>query len=723
MRRIPLKSLPIAVALAAVAAGGCAHSGKPLLPYGSPCARPDSFPAEVDEPLGAAAAVCASWRQVGFKQKPDDACRVPEADKNRWKVGHLFDSDSTAPRESATYAASLPPALRPFCLYETDEKDSNTLQAMGKRLRKLLGGGNVSRSCGGVAPASTTKNSTKPTWQILKEYFEGRESVTWNVDYEPPTHPTNLVFLDTQPKGLQSPGKADHGFALAEVARSILCDDGRCRANIHHELALPIVDFDPNDLDKTTIDCDFNDAHQGPKDPGCNEGGYFGTIDQLAVALEKAVREHGRRGKKLVVALPVAWHGETFGGLEMWPRDMPQPVRAFYRALQIASCRDVLVVAAAGNRLGGPEVENGPLMPAAWETLSAPTRADCRKLDWAEKEPVEVSRFSNEPLIYAAAGLRKEGLPLVNARPGSIPPRVAYADNAVAVDRSSGRDEPIILTGSSVATTVVASVAASVWSEKRDLSRAEVMRLLENSGEPVESSPGQYLEADFHFGRGVRTAQRISHCQALLEVCEESNKPCPVESCPGAPNLAEYTAQSAACLSECIDLSQMKERKNDMAATLCTTQDMSFAATDEAPENPCPFLQFYGIAAKHWTGPQPGADPCPDCPARPPPPSGFAATEACMSPPGTYMLEIKVDPNWARVPASITKDNKITDIYFDVGDKRFSLGDLDPQVTSCKTVVGIPMSLLMPDKVSRPPLALRFNTAYGSFESPVTLIE
>ena len=709
-----IASLALAVALVLSGCSSyCGGVNTPLLPIEPGANRPDSSQvcrqAPIEEPLCADQAVCPAWRQVATKRTPDAACPQPKAlSGGKWEVRHLFHAETAAESWSAEYAAALPPALRPFCVYETTANQPQTLDKLQKQLERINSLRDINMGCASVTPSAER-------WEFYQEHFLQQEAVDWISGLEsdverddPPRGAVDLVFLDTQPDGSNdAPGRSDHGFALARLAEDLLCDPGTppCRARIHHQLALPIADFDPNDMEKTVIDSEG--------------GGYFGRIGDLANALQRALDTS--EAQRLVINLSVAWVGETFGGNESRPKDMPVPVQALYEMLRVASCRGALVVTAAGNRLGGPDVEYGPLMPAAWERFSAPTAQEC--VDILGEPDSFHGATRPEPLVYAVAGVRADGMPLANARPGSIPPRVAFADHAVAL-LPSGPDDPripVILTGSSVSTTVVTATAAAVWAERPDLSRAELMDLLERSG--TELPDGR--RADFpQRSKEAPEVRRISRCSALAEACNHQ-KACPSgrAECPAPPPLPQLSATSdESCQSVTLDTANLTEELTE-ATQLCGTRKILFDPASGMPLDPCPFLQYYGIAARHWTGPQPGSNPCSSCPARPPADTGGEGGFAPDTLAG-YVLDIQIDPEWPRLPDQLsndsTKSNAIRQVFLDIGDVSYSLG-LRLEPGDCATVTGIDESLIHPDGKPTPPIALRFMTDFGSFESPIIL--
>ncbi len=178
------------------------------------------------------------------------------------------------------------------------------------------------------------------------------------------------------------------------------------------------------------------------------------------------------------------------------------------------------MLAAAGNEKGEPCSNFGPLLPAAWE-IGGPRDESCGE----PKKP---------PLLYAVGGVGADGAALVNARPGGMPRRAAYGEKAV-VRCLDPAQHTAMLTGGSVATTVVSSIAAVVWASFPGLSSSEVMDILDASGDELPMPSGQPMEADFWFGATASSTpvrpkvHRLSLCSALAEACARPGSTCPVQ--------------------------------------------------------------------------------------------------------------------------------------------------------------------------------------------------
>ena len=289
--------------------------------------------------------------------------------------------------------------------------------------------------------------------------------------------------------GFDHTGNSPHGYSLARMAKDLLCttEDGEapendqgCVAEISTRLALSYLDFDAADPDAS------------PRD--FQNGGFVGTISELAETIQRAVDETGRDSDgRPILNLSVAWH-PRFGGAFETPTEMPPAVLAVYRALQHASCRGAIAVAAAGNDSGGPGEDAGPLLPGGWERRPAPRLDECSALldpqvpneeDFADSE-------SYHPLVWAVGGVDHAGAILSNARDEGMPPMVAYGAQGVV----AGHDPSIptaTLTGSSVSSLVVAATAAAVVHIAPTLPPTEVMKLVWASGVDLGVPPARFL--------------------------------------------------------------------------------------------------------------------------------------------------------------------------------------------------------------------------------------
>lgn len=476
------------------------------------------------------AKACADWRWIGIS-RPGVRC----PDIPGWTVRPLFPQVSPARQRSEDYRAMKeaewrdfcaakeserrdfrgpngpekvpsPEVIRElsrFCVYEVADKWLVLRKFPPARSAELV---RLDQDCAALATSGPTDPGVESAASYSHEFLaEAGLPATFTIANP---NGVRLAFLDTQPTSGDLPewqGNSPHGFALANIGRNLVCQGERCAARITTQLALPIIEFNAKSLKLTRRDM--------------RRGGYLGMQSDLAEAIRSEVDAwwRDRRGsseRHLVLNLSLAWDGELFGGLgEEQIAEMRAGTQAVYRALQYAGGFDALVLAAAGNQKAEPCANFGPLLPGAWEAGSV--REDsCR-------EP-------RQPLLYAVGGLGAGGSALVKARPGGMPRRAAYAENGVVPSRLAP-GYTATLTGSSVATAVVSSIAAVVWEAFPEKSSREVMDILDASGEELPRL------ADFWFGASAFPAsarpsvRRLSLCSALEKACAVQGPTCQLQ--------------------------------------------------------------------------------------------------------------------------------------------------------------------------------------------------
>lgn len=470
------------------------------------------------------AKACANWRWIGISRPEAQCPEIPG-----WTVRPLFPQLAPVRQKSGGYcdqdsdkvpSLELIGELNRFCVYEAKDKrlgDSLFPPVASTELVRL------DQDCA----ALSTSGETKQTSEAWRDSFRRLQTqVGLPQVMLPVADPLSvrLAFLDTEPTREElprrdQPRRSPHGYTLAHVARHLVCPGGNCAAQITTQLALPIIEFDAKHRKLTKTDT--------------VQGGYLGMQSDLAVAIWKAVDAWKKNRKEgshqhLVLNLSLAWDPELFSGLDEDSVDeMKAGTQAVYRALQYAAGFDALVLAAAGNQKGEPCNNFGPLLPAAWESR-APQEKCCGEL--CQKA---------QPLLYAVGGVDSSGQPLVNARRGGMPPRAAYGENSAVASLES--DKPTAsLTGSSVATAVVSSIAAVVWASFPHLTSAQVMEVLDESGDPLDLPASFGVRASASLATsGKQRVHRLSLCSALLKACEKHGPCHPQPSCdPWTPELS-----------------------------------------------------------------------------------------------------------------------------------------------------------------------------------------
>jgi len=548
----------------------------------------------VDPPLTAADAAIP-WRWIGVKTVPADDCPVPVPSPGLppWQVRQLFDPGDGSP---------IPPGLLPFCLYEREKPaDLAALQA-------LVGAGLTAVETDDMVVGRAGGDLQDATWQIHRDRFLTHAGAVPPAAGTAPQ--TRLAVVDTgatrdtDPE--HHPGSSPHGYTLVNMARELLCAGGDCAADVVTRLALAYRGFDPESRELSERDE--------------VDGGYLGTLGELAEAVRGEVRAwQGGTAKNLVLNLSMAWH-PRFGGLESRLVDMPVAVRAVHRALDDAVCRGAVAVAAAGNVGGGPGQETGPLLPAAWEARPAPDAGACLELLGAAPDPAlfpPAGTAAYRPLVHAAGGVRADGHPLANARPGSAPRLAAFADHGTAASPSG--DPTALLTGSSVATLVTSAAAAAVWHHGPALRADQVMAIVHDAGDDLGRAPDFCLGSDGGPCPDPSIAvRRVSACAAVARACTGGKVECPKEVaslvCPEwpaePPELPAAVADGFPSSAILVDLDEVTAPYPPVPE--CEGEALRHPP-NRPPVDPCPHHQYHGLPAEPWTGPQPGSDPCPAC--------------------------------------------------------------------------------------------------------------
>jgi len=447
-----------------------------------------------------------------------------------------------------------------------------------------------------------------------------------------------LAILDSQPDGDGPPVRAEgsqHGYTLAHLAQELVCPSpDRCVAQVATRRVFNYDDFDP-----------ARPLHVLPMAvDGRNRGGRVGAISDLAPAIVNEVARWRASGdpEHLVLNLSLGWDGE---GLDLDARSVEEldfPVRAVYQALRFAAQRGALVIAAAGNRRGGPSESDWPLLPAAWEA---------RRPSWLRWG------FQGK-LVYAVGGVDWQGLPLPNSRVGGRPRLVAYGDHAVA---AAGGELTPIYTGSSVSTAVVSSIAAAVWHLRPELRPAQVMRLVGCSGERLEA------RSDFYPWKTVwplswlpgPRMQQAYLSAAVTRACAAGGARCagfasrPVRRLERRP--LGLSSLVAGALTVTRSVGYRPASPSSSFIPPCDPMTRLWTPAGPPPSAPCPADQFSSLSNQRWLMPQPEDDPCPSCSLYPPPPRprmaslAPVAADAAAGPSliGTNRLGIEIGERWA----------------------------------------------------------------------------
>ena len=541
-----------------------------------------------------------------------------------WTARYLFDRPEMLETSQ----------LRRFCLYETGAAAPNVplLKAT------LAGEGTLEPDRMVVVPLSSgLEGAVAP---LFEQQFRDRAGeAAW--PFPSGGTPPRLVIIDTTPDASTEPenhpSTSPHGHGLLNFAHALLCSGGLCLAELHSELGLAYVDFDPT-----------GPRHLSIRDDAL--GGYLGTQSELAEAIVRAVTRANPLGARIVINLSVGWDPlfcqasppsappdqalfvKHAGQVPPSPDTMQcipslsiPSVTAVHDALAYARCEEALVIAAAGNRTNGPSDDTpGAFLPAAWETQPAPDLAKCVQILGeppagglvAEPRKPGAKSTPYNPLIYAAAGVNANGHLLSNARFGSTPPRVAYADHAV-VEAGDGTPTAT-LTGSSTAALVVSASAVAVWRYRPTLSPHAVMAIVDESAIAADSSMTSGWTPDVVLlpAGASKTVQRIDVCSAVLAACAMTNSGplglCPVtQTLPTCPSPTPGLPPSFGASSSQIDVTDFEPVSTNVCGLAAVLQDNNLQQNGQPVL--CPDTQFYSPTATPYVGPQPDEIVCPNC--------------------------------------------------------------------------------------------------------------
>lgn len=491
---------------------------------------------ELDEPHGAD--VCNGTLHVGLLDGRDE-CGEFTGSGGAWAGQPLF---------------SLPDGyLARFCRYRWEPEDAAVpdVGALPDADDRVVG---LVRDCPVVTPQGESAADDVLFRELLQRSFRarvGQPPVPSDVLFD---RVTTLTLVDTIPETLVATGlvpNSRHGLTLRELLQGLVCDEGRCIAKVSNVLGLPRLG---DDHDRTDL----------------LRGGHYGSLSDLARGVVEATAawQSAPSPSHLVTILAVGWEPrEQLGPLALLDAPLerlltpdaiatvPVPVQAIVAALVHASCKDVLVIASAGNESAASCEQSGPVGPGFLNRLPAPDADQCARLGFGSDAGGDVGH----PLLHSVSHVGLDGAPLSNARSGAtaslVAPGVAF-----------GADASAMLTGSSVAAAATAVTAAWVWSYFPELTGAEVMDIVHESG---SSLPGGG-QSDFQFGARPLEVRQVSSCNALVAACKYTA----AGACmplPGCAELVDSTQQLAV------------HGANMLACTVPDTERITLGASFAAP--------------------------------------------------------------------------------------------------------------------------------------------
>ncbi|MES2643362.1 MAG: S8/S53 family peptidase [Myxococcota bacterium] len=497
-----------------------------------------------------------------------------------WDVQPLFQADA---------GGYLPPALVRYCVFDRVSADAVDLSAYG-----VVG-----------ADAIVVAGLAEPDPEEIAWSFEDQAHPFPAYAAVPPTK-ARLTLIDSSPTADAGdidvygvPGAYEHGQQLATLALRAVCDgdftdavEPLCVVDLASQLALGYSRV-PGAFERSA------------------DGGSFGSQADLAAALQRAVLawHEDAPGAPLVLNVSLGWHPDAGGG----EPTLTPAVAAVKEALELASCKDVLTLASVGN-VDSPwqaASAEGPLYPAAWEAVAAPSAAACeaRYGAWftADDRARRVAGAGGyTPLLYGVSGFDVSGRTLGNQRPGASTPHAAAGSHLAAYNPTVA-DYLTPISGTSASTIVVSSAAAVVRSHAPELDAHGVMRVLRD-GAPSSSVPAEtcYDPA----GIGCPPSHAITVCASLASLCDAGL---------GSACAPAYTAATCDTLLDPEPLAPAGAPEPDVLSltglydSVCGTGLV--AADTAALAYACPYEELYGATALPMTLPQPPGGECPWCPA------------------------------------------------------------------------------------------------------------
>jgi hypothetical protein len=464
---------------------------------------------------------CPSARMIGVLEDAEGHCSLRGALPAGWIWTAMFEQGTP---DVDALTLPVPSDLRRFCMYEyfngKPGAEEFTALFTAIDLSPHMSLDSVASDCRGEF---TQGDLNDPSLA-----FELHDAFRSNIDWidaaelgatQVKRTPIDMTVVDTVSQAAVEFNVApenEHGLQMGALIADIACPDAapNCVEQLRYTLAMP--------------------RHDWASVPDWVTGGWHGTQGDVALALYLAVASWQERriadplgsSPRLVLNLSLGWQRLTEDA-----NDLERgPAKSLLSALQYASCQGVLVFVAAGNNPdeGCPEQHMGPLAPAMFEQMAAPTKAECATLGFAPADDIQYPVFGSgsdyTPLVHAVGGVDENDRPLINGRLKGRPRLAALGSNGL-VATAGGSTEP--LTGSSVATAVTTGAAALLWSYLPRSRPDEIVELLYGSG------LGLGELADFaKLGSGDWEIHRLSVCSALEKACAgQDPDECPKLEC------------------------------------------------------------------------------------------------------------------------------------------------------------------------------------------------
>ncbi|MFO0589333.1 MAG: S8 family serine peptidase [Polyangiaceae bacterium] len=377
----------------------------------------------------------------------------------------------------------LPASLAGYCLHTWSGPAAPTAADVSD-FQSALGTADVAEDCTFVAPLGAYEDHLG---DMLHGAVTQRIGVVQGVMKG--GAPVHVAVIDTtpdSPAGVPVLGHNRHGDTLAALIGDVVQVPGATA--ISTTLAMPRM-----------TDLGSGEVVYSPT------GGDFGYLSDLSRAVWRAFTEHQTKhaGEHFVMNLSLGW--EPLDKDSACAGNMLPAARAVRDVLDVAACKaGAVIVAAAGNDMGGPTPGTGLMCPATW--MSTPPTCDAKR-----------------PLVVGAYGLDHSDAPIAISRANSSSPFAAPALGGIAWPAGAPRPSP--LTGTSVSSAAVSASVAAVWAAAPEFEPSQVVTLLHEHGTSL-GAPADTCA----WGVPGCDVRRISPCGALSALgspwtCESTATP------------------------------------------------------------------------------------------------------------------------------------------------------------------------------------------------------
>jgi hypothetical protein len=361
-------------------------------------------------------------------------------------------------------------------------------------------------------PRPKPKDIPDFVWKPLVNTFEQQArgipkdqwETLWTKYLANPKIPVRVAVVDAVPDEHAAPMRSSHKEAVSGVIRTLLCPDSDATGCGARVAVTP-----------------GNSSGQGH---GTGHADGFLTFRELYDSLTAILAQWRPEQEHLVVNFAVGWDPIKTASNKT-PLNDPNAA-PILQLLQRASCKGAILIAPAGNLTGSV----GPLFPAGYEALRAPTAQECARSGYPRRTEIAED---HAPLVYAVGALDQFDDRMVTVRPWGLPRLAAYGLSITSPRPGVPRDT---FSGTSMSAAIVSGVAAAVWTAQPELSAERVMEIVYDGGIPVDAAhrddqysrtyPGYYYsthtQTDFclghQFGPCTDAVHRVFLCGALAKV-------------------------------------------------------------------------------------------------------------------------------------------------------------------------------------------------------------